>query len=133
MCTKQSLNKEAFKGEIKYNKKLKNKHPKRQSLKKIFLIQEENKNSDRLVESIKHEIRKYLKRERAKKTPEGFHFWDFDCKFGQNSETAHVIHHADFTAEIDKAHAEKWSECYVEIIAKPAKKPVAPAKVEETK
>ena len=102
-------------------------------MKKIFLIQEENKNSDRLVESIKHEIRKYLKRERAKKTPEGFHYWDFDCKFGQNSETAQVLHHADFTVEIDKAHAEKWTECYVEIIAKPTKKPVAPAKVEETK
>ncbi|WP_333803820.1 DUF6172 family protein [Sulfurospirillum sp.] len=102
-------------------------------MKKIFLIQEENKNSDRLVESIKHEIRKYIKRERAKKTPEGFHFWDFDCKFGQTSENASVVHQADLGTEVDKAHSEKWSECYIEIIAKPAKKPVAPAKTEEEK
>jgi len=102
-------------------------------LKKIFLIQEENKNSDRLVESIKHEIRKYIKRERAKKTPEGFHFWDFDCKFGHTSQNAETIHHADLTAAIDKAQSEKWSECYVEIIAKAAKKPATPSKVEEEK
>lgn len=102
-------------------------------MKKIFHLQVENKNSDRLVESIKHEIRKYIKRERAKKTPEGFHFWDFDCKFGETSENAQAIHQADLGEEIDKAHSAKWSECYVEIIAKPAKKPVAPAKVEETK
>ena len=102
-------------------------------MKKIFHLQVENKNSDRLVESIKHEIRKYIKRERTKKTPEGFHFWDFDCKFGETSESAQAIHQADFGEEIDKANSAKWSECYVEIIAKPAKKPVAAAKVEETK
>ena len=102
-------------------------------MKKIFHIQEENKNSDRLVESIKHEIRKYIKRERTKKTPEGFHFWDFDCKFGATSENAQVVHQADLGEEVDKAHAAQWSECYVEIIAKPAKKPATPAKVEETK
>ena len=94
-------------------------------MKKIFHLQEENKNSDRLVESIK--------RERTKKTPEGFHFWEFDCKFGETSENAQGIHQADLGEEIDKANSAKWSECYIEIIAKPAKKPVAPAKVEEKK
>ena len=102
-------------------------------MKKIFHLQVENKNSDRLVDAIKHEIRKYIKRERTKKTPEGFHFWDFECKFGETSESAQAIHQADLSEEVDKAHSAKWSECYVEIIAVPAKKPVAPAKVEETK
>lgn len=102
-------------------------------MKKIFHLQEENKNSDRLVDAIKHEIRKYIKRERTKKTPEGFHFWEFECKFGETSENAEAIHQADLSEEIDKAHSAKWSECYVEIVAKPAKKPVAPAKVVEEK
>jgi methyl-accepting chemotaxis protein len=31
----------------------------------------------------------------------------------------------------DKAHAENWGECYIEIIAKPAKKSVTPQKSEE--
>lgn len=118
---------------MKYNTALKHQHLKRQSLKKTFLIQEENKNSDRCVDSIKHEIRKYLKRERAKKVPEGFHFWDFDCKFGQTSENAIAVHQAELIAEVDKAHSAKWRECYIEILAKPAKKPVAPTKTEAKK
>ncbi|QIR76973.1 hypothetical protein FA592_12295 [Sulfurospirillum diekertiae] len=102
-------------------------------MKKIFHLQVENKNSDRLVDAIKHEIRKYIKRERAKKAPEGFHFWDFECRFGETSENAEAVHQADLSEEIDKAHSAKWSECYVEIIAVPAKKPATPAKVVEEK
>jgi hypothetical protein len=33
--------------------------------------------------------------------------------------------------EANKAHAENWDECYIEIIAKPAKKSVTPQKSEE--
>jgi len=102
-------------------------------LKKIFNIQEENKNSDRLIDSIKHEVRKYMKRERTKKLPEGGHYWDFDCKFGQTSESASVILPAELTAAIDKAYSEKWEVCYVEIIAKAVKKPLAPTPITEAK
>jgi len=102
-------------------------------LKKIFQLQIENKNSDRLVDSIKHEIRKYMKRERAKKLPESGTYWDFDCKFGQSSESAIITIHTELTAAIDKAYSENWQECYVEIIAKSVKKPLAPAPVTEAK
>lgn len=94
-------------------------------MKKIFKLQEENKNSDRLVEAIKHDIRKYIKRERSKKLPKDFGYWDFECRFGQTSDTAEAVHAGELTTALDKALAEKWSECYVEIIAKPAKKPNA--------
>lgn len=94
-------------------------------MKKIFKLQEENKNSDRLVEAIKHDIRKYIKRERSKKLPKDFGYWDFECRFGQTSDTAEEVHSGELTTALDKALAEKWNECYVEIIAKPAKKPNA--------
>ena len=90
-------------------------------MKKIFLIQEENKNSDRLVESIKHEIRKYLKRERNKKLPEGAPFWIFECRIGNNEESAKEVLVQELISAIDVASSEKWSECFVEIVAKPAK------------
>ena len=90
-------------------------------MKKIFLIQEENKNSDRLVESIKHEIRKYLKRERNKKLPEGAPFWIFECRIGNNEESAKEVLVQELISAIDVALSEKWSECFVEIVAKPAK------------
>jgi hypothetical protein len=91
-------------------------------LKKIFHLQEENKNSDRVVDAIKHEIRKYLKRERNKKLPEGAPFWIFECRAGKTSENAEEVLVQELIAVIDKAHAENWGECYIEIIAKPAKK-----------
>lgn len=100
-------------------------------MKKIFHIQEENKNSERLVEAIKHEIRKYIKRERSKKLPKDFGFWDFECRFGQTNQSAKSVHSAELTAELDRALSEKWEACYVEIIAKPAQKPQTASKVEE--
>ena len=98
-------------------------------MKKIFQLQEENKNSDRLVDAIKHEIRKYMKRERSKKLPKDFGYWEFDAKIGQTSDTAEAIHSGELTTALDKALADKWSECYIEIISKPAKKPVVASKV----
>jgi hypothetical protein len=101
--------------------RLLNLHVKRQTLKKIFPLEEENKNSDRVVDALKHEIRKYLKRERNKKLPEGAPFWIFECRIGQKEESAQEVLVQDLISTIDKAHAEKWGECYIEIIAKPAK------------
>lgn len=97
-------------------------------MKKIFRIQEENKNSDRAIDAIKHELRKYLKRERNKKLPEGSPFWIFECRIGESEEHAKEVLVQELIAAIDTAHTEKWSTCYVEIVAKPAKnlKPSSP-------
>lgn len=87
-------------------------------MKKIFHLQEENKHPDRVFESIKYEIRRYLKRERKKKLPVDAVFWNFDCRFGQNSEEASSLPASGIIAALDKAHKDKWSQCYVEVIAK---------------
>lgn len=71
-----------------------------------------------MVASIKNDVRKYLKRERGKKLPEGADFWDFDCKVGK-AEPGTVTHVADLTAAIDKAFEESWPGIYIEILAKP--------------
>jgi hypothetical protein len=57
-------------------------------MKKTFQLQVEGKHPERLLEAIKHDIRKYLKRERRRDVPEGADFWDFDCKFGLTEEAA---------------------------------------------
>ena len=64
-------------------------------MKKTFPLKAEGKNPERMLEATKHEIRKYIKRERRRDLPEGVDFWDFDCKFGTSSETASVAHLAD--------------------------------------
>ena len=57
-------------------------------MKKTFLLAVEGKNRDRIVDAVKHEIRKYVKRERRRELPAGVDFLDFDCRFGLTPESA---------------------------------------------
>lgn len=90
-------------------------------MKKIFSLHSETKQPERVVDAIKHEIRKYLKRERNKKLPEGAPFWIFECRVGESEERAKEVLVQELIAAIDTASREKWSACYIEIVAKPAK------------
>ena len=91
-------------------------------MKKVFKLQVENRNPERQLEAVKNEIRKYMKRERKKKLPEDAIYWDFDCRFGENSETAEAVTASEIIIALDKALADKVSECYVEILAKASMK-----------
>ena len=93
-------------------------------MKKIFQLQQANKNRERTLDAVKHEVRKYLRRERKKKLPEDAVFWGFDCRFGQNSEAADPLPVSEIIAALDKAHDAGWDQCYVEIIAKASYKTV---------
>ena len=46
-------------------------------MRKTFSLTHEKIKTPRLVDAIKHEVKKYLKRERNKKLAEGVDFWDF--------------------------------------------------------
>ncbi len=91
-------------------------------MKKVFKLQVENRNPERQLEAVKNEIRKYMKRERKKKLPEDALYWDFDCRFGANSETAEAVTASEIITALDKALADNASECYVEILAKASMK-----------
>jgi hypothetical protein len=86
-------------------------------MKKTFPLTAEGKNPARLLEATKHEIRKYIQRERNKPLPEGVDFWDFECQFGPNQEAASVIHVSQITASIDAMVAAGGSQFYIEILA----------------
>ena len=87
-------------------------------MKKIFHLQQKNKNQDRLLEAIKHEIRKYLKRERRKVLPEKAVYWDFDCRFGKNSDEAKSLFAPEIIKALDIAKDEGWEQCYVEVTSR---------------
>ena len=55
-------------------------------MKKTFPINDRKNTPARAIEAIKSELRKYVKRERKKKLPEGVDFWDFDCKVGESAD-----------------------------------------------
>jgi hypothetical protein len=87
-------------------------------VKKTFQLNIEGKHPERLLEAIKHEIRKYVKRQRRVTLPEGVDFWDFDCRFGATQATAVVVHFATITALIDAVAKEGGSAFYIELLAK---------------
>ncbi len=87
-------------------------------MKKTFQLHVEGKHPDRVLDAIKHEIRKYLKRERRRDLPEGVDYWDFDCKFGLTEEAAEGVHLANVIACIDNAVSNQATQFYVEILAK---------------
>ena len=91
-------------------------------MKRTFQLHIEGKKPERVLDSIKHEVRKYLKRERRRVLPEGSDFWDFDCKFGVAEENAEVVHLSTLIAHIDDISKNAGSQLYVEIIAIPKKR-----------
>jgi hypothetical protein len=93
-------------------------------MKKTFKLNIQDKNPDQLLEKIKQEVRKYVKRERRKKLPPASDFWLFDCKFGLTEDEAMEIKLRDMIAKMDQVKAAGGDSFYVEILAKPGvKKP----------
>jgi hypothetical protein len=87
-------------------------------MKKTYSLQIEGKNPDRVLDATKHDVRKYVKRCRAVKLPEGVDFWDFDCKVGADKDSAQAVHLADVTKPIDALAQAGHTSVYVEIQAK---------------
>ena len=86
-------------------------------MKKTFKLHIEGKNPDRLLEAIKHEVRKYVKRERGKTLPKDVDYWAFDCKFGVTEDAAEAVRLADITKKMDEVATAGGDSFYVEILA----------------
>jgi len=91
-------------------------------MKRTFQLNIEGKKPERVLDSIKHEVRKYLKRERRRSLPEDKDYWDFDCKFGTSEESSEVVHLSTIISHIDEASKSNAPQLYVEIIAKAVKR-----------
>lgn len=87
-------------------------------MRKTYPLIIEGKNRDRVLEAVKHDIRKYVKRQRRVALPEGVDYWDFDCKFGLSADTAAPVHFGNLIECIDTAAREGATAFYVELLAK---------------
>lgn len=87
-------------------------------MKKTFKLAIEGKHRDRVLEATKHEIRKYVKRQRRVPLPAGVDFWDFDCRFGTDPEHAAVVHFATITSLIDGVARDGGTSFYLELLVK---------------
>ena len=88
-------------------------------MKKTFNLTHKKIKLPRLVDAIKHEVKKYLKRERRKTLPEDADYWDFDCRFGVDEESSEVIHVSEINKSISWAESEKLDSFYLEVMVKP--------------
>ena len=88
-------------------------------MKKTFQLNHPKIKPARLIDAVRSDVKKYLKRERRRELPEGATFWNFDCKFGPTAEEAKVVHVADIGKCIDAAEAQQLDSFYVEILARP--------------
>ncbi len=91
-------------------------------MKKTFKLTHPKIKSPRLVEAIKYEVKKYLKRERRKKLPKGVDFWDFGCRIGVDEASSEVVHVYDINKAVDQAESKQLESFYLEILAKPGQR-----------
>jgi hypothetical protein len=91
-------------------------------MKKTFTLTHPKIKVARLIEAVKHDVKKYVKRERKKNLPEGVDFWDFDCKFGHTAEDSQEIHLSEINKFIDQAEEQQLESFYLEILAKPGRR-----------
>lgn len=90
-------------------------------MKKIFPLADPKLPLPRRVDAIKHEIKKYFKRERNKTLPSGMNYWAFDCRFGASAEAATAVFPSEINKCIDEVVAQELPEFYVEILARACK------------
>ncbi len=92
-------------------------------MKKTFALSVPGKHPDRLVDAIKNELRKYLRRENNRALPEGADYWDFDCRFGKDEENLEPIKPGELVKRVDAAVAGAWPSFHVTIRSKPITRP----------
>jgi len=91
-------------------------------VKKTYQLTATNKEPARVVEAIKNEVRKYIKREKRKTLPEGMNVWNIDCKFGKDDATPETIAFQDITKCIDEAAESNCKSIYLELLSSAIKK-----------
>ncbi len=102
-------------------------------MKKRFELVTSNKEPQRVLEAVKNEIRKYIKREKRKPLPEGLDIWNIDCRFAKDEEEPQKILFQDITKCLDEAASSDAKSIYIELIANGIKREPKAVKEEQTK
>ena len=92
-------------------------------MKKTFPFTSPGRERARVVESVKNDVRKYVKRERKKTPPEDFELWDLNCRVGPTAETAVAKTVKELSGAIDEVANTDAPSVYIEILAVPGRRP----------
>jgi len=85
-------------------------------VKKLFQLTVEGRHRDRLLDASKHEVRKYVARQRRAALPEGVDYWDFVCHFGSTEADATEVHFATLIGLMDAAGQSGADAFFVSIL-----------------
>jgi hypothetical protein len=85
-------------------------------MKKIFPLKAPGKDDARVRDKIRHEINKYVRRERKKTLPEGFDLWNLNCKVGASAEAAEALPLKEVGGAIDRVALAGAMEVYIEVV-----------------
>jgi hypothetical protein len=96
-------------------------------VRKTFQLNIEGKQRDRVLDAVRHDIHKYVKRQRRVALPEGADFWDFDCRFGSSKDSASPVPFGELMGRIDALAQEGVAALYVELLAKHGHRSARPA------
>lgn len=88
---------------------------------------------ERVIDAIKSNVRKHMKRERFKELPDGMDYWDFECKVGVTADAAEAVHSSQIGKAIDHAAAESTDDQIFVAIETVAKRRNPPGKAESSK
>lgn len=92
-------------------------------MKKTFKLTSETKKPERQIDSVRHEVKKYVKRERRKDIPKGYDCWEFQCKIGKDESSAERISLEQINPKIDLLAADGHESIYIEILSSPGYRP----------
>ena len=90
-------------------------------MKKTFPLSAAGLDPQRVIDALKHDVRKYVKRERRKDLPAEVDFWDFACKIGASPESAEPKRINEVNAAIDAVALAGAAAVYVEILSVPGR------------
>ncbi|MDB5964137.1 MAG: hypothetical protein JWQ72_637 [Polaromonas sp.] len=100
-------------------------------MKKTYRLDIEGKHRDRLLDAAKHDIRKYVKRERGRALPAGVDFWDFACRLGLDEASADQVHFGGLTGAIDELVKDGAGQFYVEVVTTHGRRTAKPSDEDE--
>ena len=100
-------------------------------MRKNYPLQVSGRHPDRVLDAIKHDVRKYLRRERRRELPPEAQLWDFDCKVGPTQNAAQEVATTALIAAIDSCARSGASQVYVQVLARAAQRPPRPAAAPE--
>lgn len=86
-------------------------------MKKTFRLTAPRQDDARVRDKIRHEVNKYVKRERRKELPDGHDRWDFNCRLGASETTAETLALKDIPTAIDRVANDGAETVYIEILA----------------